>query len=69
MKLSAYLVERGLTNAEFAKIAQLSEGTISLLRRGEIWMSRQTAERIVRATKGKVTPNDFLTGMPAHLVS
>lgn len=61
MRLDDYLQSRGLTNAEFAKLVQLSEGTISLLCRGEIWMSRETAEKLVRATRGKVTPNDFLS--------
>lgn len=60
MKLSAYLEREGLTGAEFARRSGLSEGTISLLCRGEIWLSRETARKIVEATSGDVTPNDFM---------
>lgn len=60
MRLAAYLQECGLTNAEFARITGLSEGTISMLSRGQSWLSRETAERIFLVTKGKVTPTDFL---------
>jgi plasmid maintenance system antidote protein VapI len=60
MKLAAYLVEEGLTNAAFARMAELSEGTVSLLCRDEIWLSRATAEKILKASNGKVTPNDFM---------
>jgi 3,4-dihydroxy 2-butanone 4-phosphate synthase/GTP cyclohydrolase II len=61
MRLEDYLQRRGMTNAEFAKIVQLSEATVSLLIRGEIWMSRATAQKILKATRGEVTPNDFLS--------
>lgn len=60
MKLTDYLTEEGLTNAEFARMAELSEGTISLLCRDEVWLSRATAAKIIKASNGKVTPNDFL---------
>lgn len=66
MRLAVYLQERGLTNAEFAKATGLSEGTISMLCRGQSWMSRATAERIFIVTKGKVTPTDFLLNAERH---
>ena len=66
MKLAAYLAREGLTNVAFARHTGLSEGTVSLLARDEIWLSRDTASRIVEATGGEVTPNDFLRTEPAE---
>jgi 3,4-dihydroxy 2-butanone 4-phosphate synthase/GTP cyclohydrolase II len=60
MKLAAYLAREAETNAAFARRTGLSEGTVSLLCRDEIWLSRQTAMTIFEATSGEVTPNDFL---------
>jgi len=60
MRLSDYIAKQKLTNAEFARLAELSEGTISLLCRDEVWLSKATAEKILKASNGKVTPNDFL---------
>ena len=60
MKLAAYLIRESLTNAAFARMTGLSEGTVSLLCRDEIWLSRLTASKIFEATNGEVTPNDFL---------
>lgn len=59
MKLADYLATEGISNAEFARRTGLSEGTISLLVRGESWLSKGTADRIFEATAGRVTPNDF----------
>lgn len=60
MKLAAYLERENLTNVEFARRSELSEGTISLLCRGEIWLSRKTAQKIEEASNGEVTANDFV---------
>jgi 3,4-dihydroxy 2-butanone 4-phosphate synthase / GTP cyclohydrolase II len=66
MKLAAYLAREGLTNAAFARQTGLSEGTVSLLSRDEIWLSRVTASKIFEATNGEVTPNDFLSAEAAE---
>jgi transcriptional regulator with XRE-family HTH domain len=60
MKLKIYLDRKGITQKEFAKRAGLSRGTVSLLVRGQVWISRKAALAIAQATKGKVTANDFV---------
>ena len=66
MKLAAYLAREGMTNAAFSRATGLSEGTVSLLSRDEIWLSRDTATKIFEATGGEVTPNDFLMAEAAE---
>jgi transcriptional regulator with XRE-family HTH domain len=63
-ELEAYLESEELTKAEFARIAGLSEATVSLLSRGHVWPSRETAGKIAEATNGKVTANDFVKVTP-----
>lgn len=60
MKLADYLKREGISGAEFARRTGISEGMISLLCRGETWLSKETAIRIRLATGGDVTPTDFL---------
>lgn len=60
MKLKDFLAREGMTAAEFAHRIEMSEGTVSLLARDLTWPSRQTAQRILKATRGAVTPGDFL---------
>lgn len=60
MKLSDWLKREEISGAEFARRTGISEGMISLLSRDETWLSRETAQRILTATNGDVTPNDFM---------
>lgn len=60
MKLAAYLERENLPAAEFARRIERSEGMVSLLCRDATWLSKDTAQRILDATGGEVTPNDFL---------
>ena len=60
MKLAEYLARYDLTQKEFADRAGLSTGTVSLLVRDLVWISREAAQKISKATKGKVTANDFV---------
>ena len=60
MKLAKYLQRKKLSQAAFAKQAGLSTGTISLLMDDLVWISRETAIKIERATMGAVTANDFV---------
>lgn len=64
MKLSDWLKREEISGAEFARRASLSEGMVSLLARDETWLSRETAQKILAATNGDVTPNDFLITEP-----
>jgi transcriptional regulator with XRE-family HTH domain len=60
MKLAQYLAREGLSQKQFAVRAGLSTGTVSLLVRDLVWISRDAAQRIKKATGGKVTANDFV---------
>jgi len=60
MKLADYLAREGISQKEFAKRAGLSTATVSLLVRGLVWVSRDAAAKIARASKGKVTADDFV---------
>jgi len=61
MKLGEWLERNQLTRSEFARKIGLSKGSISqMCNQHKPWLSRETAELILRATEGAVTPNDFL---------
>jgi transcriptional regulator with XRE-family HTH domain len=60
MKLADYLARKRLSQKKFAQKAGLSTGTVSLLVRDLVWISREAAQKISLATKGKVTANDFV---------
>lgn len=59
MKLSDYLVENALTLDAFAAQINRSAATVSRIARGLNRPDWETMEAIVRATSGRVTPNDF----------
>ncbi|ACB94590.1 3,4-dihydroxy-2-butanone-4-phosphate synthase [Beijerinckia indica] len=62
MKLGEWLERNHLTRSDFARKIGLSKGSISqMCNQHKAWPSRETAELIVRATEGAVTPNDFLS--------
>ena len=61
MKLDAWLKRNLISRADFARRTGLSKGSISqICNDGTAWVSRETAQLILRATGGAVTPNDFL---------
>ena len=60
MKLADYLARQGISQKEFATRSGLSTGTVSLLVRDMVWISRDAAQKIAVATRGKVTANDFV---------
>ncbi len=60
MQLGDYLESEGITAAEFAKRIDRSEATVSRIVRGVNRPDWGTMQKIHLATKGKVTPNDFL---------
>ena len=61
MKLGDWLKLNNVSRAEFARRTGLSKGSISqFCNQDSAWVSRETAEQIVRETGGAVTPNDFL---------
>ncbi|OYU48574.1 MAG: 3,4-dihydroxy-2-butanone-4-phosphate synthase [Rhizobiales bacterium PAR1] len=61
MKLSAWLTRTKTKRIDFAAAVGLSPASITQLCKEDApWISRETAERITRATGGAVTANDFL---------
>lgn len=60
MKLSDYLAASGTTRAAFAEQVGVSQSLITQLCQDQVWPGRDVAARIVEATGGRVTPNDFL---------
>jgi len=65
MKLVDYIKREKISRAEFSRRTGISEGMISLLCRDETWLSKDTAQKILDATIGEVTPNDFMASPEA----
>ena len=59
MKLSMYLVENGLTGAQFGERVEASAEAVRLWVNGQRLPSRGSMNRIMEATGGAVQPNDF----------
>lgn len=62
MKLSAYLEKRNETASAFAERIGRNVSTVSRLARGLTDPDRETMNRIMQATVGRVKPNDFYIG-------
>jgi 3,4-dihydroxy 2-butanone 4-phosphate synthase/GTP cyclohydrolase II len=61
MKLDAWLRQTNTGRSAFARQVGLSPASVTALCNDETaWISRESAERIAAATRGAVTPNDFL---------
>ena len=61
MKLGEWLKRHEVSRSDFARRIGLSKASITQICNGQnAWVSRETAEQILRETKGAVTPNDFL---------
>ncbi|WGJ13899.1 3,4-dihydroxy-2-butanone-4-phosphate synthase [Methylocapsa sp. D3K7] len=61
MKLRDWLKRNNFTRADFARRTGLSKGSVSqICNQNTAWVSRETAQLILRETGGAVTPNDFL---------
>lgn len=60
MKLDDYLHLNGLTGAKFAEQIGVDPATVYRIRSGKVLPHRKTLQAIWDATKGLVSPNDFL---------
>ncbi len=69
MKLRQYLSEAGMTQEQFAAAIGVSQSVISRLSRGQSDVSLGVLRRILDATNGVVTPNDFLPANPRKMQS
>lgn len=65
MHIAIYMRLHGISDATLADKVGCNRATISRVRRGVMPPSLSLASRIADATKGAVTPNDFLPGQPA----
>ncbi len=63
MKLDAWLRTNAVTRSAFARRIGVTPGAVTQMCGQEAWVSRDTAELILRETAGGVTPNDFLSGL------
>ena len=68
MTLKEYLNKSGMTQVAFAKMAGISTSFLSLLLSDERHPSPETAARIERATKNKVTRLELLYPDEDHSV-
>lgn len=59
MQLTSYLETNNLTDAQFAETIGVDRSSVSRMRRGLHIPNRDVMQRIVDATCGAVTPNDF----------
>jgi 3,4-dihydroxy 2-butanone 4-phosphate synthase/GTP cyclohydrolase II len=61
MKLDVWLRQNKIARSAFARQVDLSPASVTALCNDQsAWISRESAERIAAATRGAVTPNDFL---------
>jgi DNA-binding transcriptional regulator YdaS (Cro superfamily) len=60
MILETYLQKKKLNYSEFARLIDVPPSYVSMLCKASFWPGRQIMLRILRATEGKVTPNDLL---------
>ncbi len=61
MKLTDWIERKGVSRQDFARRIGVTPGAVTQLCNNQAaWLSRGTAEMILRATSGAVTPNDFM---------
>lgn len=61
MKLTDYLSQHGVSDGEFAASIGVDRSSVSRMRRGITRPDWPTIERIIEATNGSVTANDFIS--------
>jgi transcriptional regulator with XRE-family HTH domain len=66
MTLDQYLANNEIPAATFARELGIDPSSLWRLRRGKARPDWKTIDAIVRATRGAVTPNDFLALPPAE---
>lgn len=62
MTLDKFLQKNRLSNADFARNIGTTPNAIRHYRKGRRKPRSDVMERIIKETKGKVTPNDFYIG-------
>ena len=59
MTLNQYIIEKGLTNTQFALTVGLSHVQIHRYRKGKAVPSHAVIKRVIAATNGAVMPGDW----------
>ena len=59
MDLKTYLLKNNVSQAEFAERIDRTVATVSRLINRKVYPNPETMQRIMAATKNKVTANDF----------
>ena len=60
MTLDRYLTDNNLSNAAFGVLIGVSGEAVRRYRNGTRWPDRETLLAIEKATRGRVTANDFV---------
>lgn len=60
MNLADYLLAKNIRRTDFAEMIGVSQSYVTQLCQGQIWPGRDIASKIIEATNGDVTPNDFI---------
>ena len=66
MTLEQYLRTNGITDAAFGATAGLSQAQVSRIKRGVSMPSWEAIGKIMKATDGEVTANDFAAAVEAQ---
>lgn len=66
MKLDTYLKEHGLSDGDFAAEVGRDRTTVLRWRRDDARPDWPALQKVLEATGGKVTPNDFLPSLTTH---
>lgn len=65
MKLSAWISKKKLTHAAFGAMIGATQAAVSRYVSGQRVPRPRVMARIVEVTKGQVTANDFVPGVPS----
>jgi transcriptional regulator with XRE-family HTH domain len=65
MTLTEYLDQNNMTESEFGALIDRSQSAVNKLKNSKRRPDWETLDRIYKATKGEVTPNDFLPDAPS----
>lgn len=66
MTLDQYMTDNAITGVQLAAALEISEASLTRIRRGEQNISRDLIRRIVQATGGVVTAEDLVFHSPSH---
>lgn len=66
MTLDQYMTDNAITGVALAATLEISEASLTRIRKGEQNITRDLIRRIVEATGGAVTAEDLVFHVPSH---